>query len=95
MLTNRHYRGRRRAARGVVDDTASTDDNDRLERALRTLTAARLVALGIPVGMTSRWCDAWEAEAARRGLEASAASWEDGIRWILGRVAGGQGPPDG
>jgi hypothetical protein len=76
-----------------VDDAAMTDDDDdRLERALRTLTAARLVGLGIPAVMVGRWCDAWEAEAARRGLEVSAASWEDGIRWILGRVAAGEGP---
>jgi hypothetical protein len=73
---------------------AMTDDDDRLDRALRTLTAARLVALGIPAPMVGGWCDAWELEAERRGLDAGAASWEDGIRWIMGRVAANEGPPD-
>ena len=70
------------------------DDEDRLGSALRTVTAARLVALGIPPVAVSRWCDAWEAEADRRGLEAGAASWEDGIRWILAKVAASEAPPD-
>lgn len=70
-----------------------TEDDDRMERALRTVTAARLVALGIPPYAAGRWCDAWEREADRRGLQPDAASWEDGIRWILSRVATGEGPP--
>jgi hypothetical protein len=48
----------------------------------------------VPGFAVGRWCDAWEAEAARRGLEPSAASWEDGIRWIVAKVAAGEQPPD-
>jgi hypothetical protein len=72
----------------VVDD-----DESRLETALRILTKARLLSLHVPTYVVSRWCDAWEAEAARRGLEPSADSWEDGIRWIVEKVAAGEQPP--
>ena len=69
------------------------DEDDRLGSALRAVTSARLVALGIPPVAVGRWCDAWEAEADRRGLEAGAASWESGIRWILAKVAASEAPP--
>lgn len=71
-----------------------SDDRDRLETALRTLTKARLLTLQVPAYAVGPWCDAWEAEAERRGLDIDAASWEDGIRWILQRVAAGELPPD-
>jgi hypothetical protein len=48
----------------------------------------------VPAFAVGRWCDAWEAEAARRGLSLDAASWEDGIRWIVGKVAAGELPPE-
>ena len=51
----------------VVDDR-----NERLETALRILTKARLVSMQVPNFAIGRWCDAWEAEAERRGLEPSA-----------------------
>ena len=69
--------------------------SDDLRRtSLRTLAAARLVALGIPMVEIGRWCDAWEEEAERRGLELGAPYWEDGIRWILAEVGTGRRPPD-
>ncbi len=68
--------------------------DDRLRSALRTLAAARLLGLGIPTFAIGRWCDAWEVEADRRGLEMGQPYWEDGIRWILSQVARGQQPPD-
>ena len=71
-----------------------SDGQDRLETALRMLTKARLLSMHVPGFAVSRWCDAWEAEADRRGLEASADSWEDGIRWIVAKVAAGEQPPD-
>ncbi len=67
--------------------------DDTLRSSLRTLTGARLAALGIPLPEIGRWCDAWEAEAARRGLEVGAPYWEDGIRWILAEVGSGRRPP--
>ena len=65
----------------------------RVETALRLLTRARLLSMQVPGYAVGRWCDAWEAEAARRGLEPSAESWEDGIRWIVAKVAAGEPPP--
>jgi hypothetical protein len=66
----------------------------RVESALRMLTKARLVSMRVPAFAVGRWCDAWEAEAKRRGLESSADTWEDGIRWIMSKVAAGELPPD-
>jgi hypothetical protein len=71
-----------------------SDDRPRVETALRILTKARLLALQVPAYAVGRWCDAWESEAASRGLEPSAQSWEDGIRWIVAKVAAGEQPPN-
>jgi hypothetical protein len=70
------------------------DQDSRVETALRILTKARLLSMRVPAYAVGRWCDAWEAEAARRGLEPSADSWEDGIRWIVEKVAAGKQPPE-
>jgi hypothetical protein len=67
--------------------------DDTLRRSLRTVAAARLLALGIPAVEIGRWCDAWESEATRRGLEMGQPYWEDGIRWILSEVGKGSRPP--
>lgn len=63
------------------------------DSALRLTARARLLALQVPPFAITRWCDAWEAEAARQGLEPSAEYWNDGILWILARVADGDDPP--
>lgn len=69
------------------------DEPTRVETALRILTKARLLSMQVPSFAVGRWCDAWEAEADRRGLEPSAETWEDGIRWIVAKVAAGEQPP--
>jgi hypothetical protein len=69
------------------------DDNDRLEFALRAVTKARLLAMQVPAYAVGAWCAAWETEADKRGLAPSAASWEEGIRWIVARIAAGERPP--
>ena len=69
------------------------EGNERLEFAPRTVTKARLLAMQVPAFAVGAWCDAWEAEADRRGLEPGADSWEEGIRWIVAKVAGGEVPP--
>src|SRR6476620_9317339 len=69
------------------------DDRPRVETALRILTKALVLTLQVPAYAVGRWCDAWESEAARRGLEPSAQSWEDGIRWIVAKGAAGEQPP--
>ena len=67
--------------------------DDALGTSLRTVAAARLLAVGIPAFEVGRWCDAWEAEATRRDLEMGQPYWEDGIRWIIAKVALGHRPP--
>ncbi len=69
------------------------DTNERLEFALRTVTKARLLAMQVPAYAVGAWCAAWEAEADARGLEPSAASWEEGVRWIVAKIAAGELPP--
>lgn len=69
------------------------EQDSRVETALRMLTRARLLSMRVPGYAVNRWIAAWEAEAARRGVEASADSWEDGIRWIVEKVAAGEQPP--
>jgi hypothetical protein len=69
------------------------DEPEVLETALRTLTKARLLSMQVPAYAVGRWCDAWEAEAERRGMDLDASSWEDGIRWIVAKVAAGELPP--
>jgi hypothetical protein len=49
------------------------DGNDRLELALRAMTRTRLLAMQVPAFAVGAWCDAWEAEADRRGPEPGAA----------------------
>ncbi len=61
--------------------------------ALRLTARARLLAVRVPPFAITRWCDAWEAEAARQRLEPSKEYWNDGIAWILARVADGDDPP--
>lgn len=68
------------------------EQDSRVETALRMLTRARLLSMRVPAYAVNRWIEAWEAEAARRGLEPSADSWEDGIRWIVEKVAAGDQP---
>lgn len=53
------------------------DGNERLETALRILTKARLLSMQVPAYAVGRWCDAWE----------------DGIRWIVAKIAAGELPP--
>ncbi|MFI5292706.1 MAG: hypothetical protein ACHQ02_07545 [Candidatus Limnocylindrales bacterium] len=62
-------------------------------RALRATAAARLLAMQVPGFAIDRWCAAWEAEARRRDVEIDADSWNDGIAWIVSKIADGESPP--
>jgi hypothetical protein len=42
----------------------------------------RLIESGLSDDMAERWLAAWEAEAARRGLDRGAVYSEQGERWI-------------
>ena len=63
------------------------DGNERLETALRILTKARLVSMNVPAFAVGRWCDAWEAEAARRHAERPFGGDVDRLRPILAEAA--------
>lgn len=44
--------------------------------------------------VAERWCDAWEAEAALRGLERNADYWDAGKTWIDAQCAARKRPPN-
>ena len=54
----------------------------------------RLIGSGQDPQVAERWCDAWEAEAALRGLERGADYWDAGKRWIDGQCAARKQPPN-
>jgi hypothetical protein len=57
-------------------------DPDRIFTAWRTATRNRLTDGGMSVETAERWCDAWEIEAAGRGLPKDGACWQAGWQWI-------------
>ena len=44
--------------------------------------------------VAERWCGAWEAEAALRGLARDGDYWEAGKRWIDAQCAARKRPPN-
>ena len=44
--------------------------------------------------VAERWCGAWEAEAALRGLSPDAEYWDAGKRWIDTQCAVRRQPPN-
>jgi hypothetical protein len=40
------------------------------------------MATGMDEATANRWCDAWELEAAGRGLPSDGAYWQAGEEWI-------------
>jgi hypothetical protein len=49
---------------------------------------------GLDRDVAERWCDAWEAEAALRGVEPGGAFWDDGKAWIDSQCAARRKPPN-
>jgi hypothetical protein len=49
---------------------------------------------GISPEQADGWCDAWEAEAFRRGIGGSGEFWEDGRRWIEEQRLSRKAPPE-
>jgi hypothetical protein len=49
---------------------------------------------GLDHDVAERWCDAWEAEAAMRGIERGSAYWDAGKAWIDAQCAARNRPPN-
>jgi hypothetical protein len=67
---------------------------ERIHAARRTAIRNRLTDTGTDLGVAERWCDAWEAEAARQGLAQSSAYWDVGKLWIDEQCAARKRPPN-
>jgi hypothetical protein len=57
-------------------------DPDRIFPARRVAASKTLAGSGMPLKDAERWCDAWEIEAAGRGLPRDAAFWQAGAEWM-------------
>jgi len=68
--------------------------DERIHMARRTAIRNRLIGSGKDPAVAERWCDAWEAEAALRGLARSDDYWEAGKLWIDGQCAARKQPPN-
>jgi len=67
---------------------------DRMQRQRRDVIRDRLIESGKDPAVAERWCDAWAAEAALRGLNADADYWDVGERWIDQQCAARKQPPN-
>jgi hypothetical protein len=68
---------------------------DPANRELRAAIRERLISDGKDPAVAERWCAAWEAEAALRGIEpGSGAYWDAGERWINVQCAARKQPPN-
>lgn len=55
---------------------------ERIDEARRSATRARLIGERVTESTANAWIAAWEAHAARDGLEHGAAYWDAGWAWI-------------
>jgi hypothetical protein len=55
---------------------------ERIFQARRDAIRNTLTGSGMPLETAERWCDAWELEAAGRGLPRDGAYWIEGGKWI-------------
>ena len=62
-------------------------DAERIFQARRDAIRNTLTGSGVPLETAERWCDAWELEAAGRGLPCDVAYWRDGATWIAAERA--------
>ena len=62
-------------------------DPERIFQARRDAIRNTLTGSGMPLEIAERWCDAWELEAAGRGLAKDADYWQDGQEWIAAERA--------
>ena len=74
----------------MTHDTSPNREHLARRRAIRD----QLIGSGQDPKVAERWCDAWEAEAALRGLDRSGDYWDAGQRWIDGQCAARKQPPN-
>ena len=66
----------------------------RIHQARRAAIRNRLIGnTGLDLEVAERWCDAWEAEAALRGLTRDGDYWDAGKLWIDAQCAARKRPP--
>jgi hypothetical protein len=69
-------------------------DPERIFQARRASVRNTLTGSGMTLEVAERWCDAWEIEAAGRGLPRDAAYWQAGQEWIAAERAARAGAGD-
>ena len=62
-------------------------DPGRIFQARRDAIRNALTGSGMPLETAERWCDAWEIEAAGRGLPKDGTYWQAGAEWIAAERA--------
>lgn len=67
---------------------------ERNDRARRAAIRNRLISDGKDPAIAERWCDAWETEAALRGIERGSDYWDAGKVWIDTQCAARKQPPN-
>ena len=60
---------------------------ERIFQARRDAIRNILTGSGMPLEAAERWCDAWELEAAGRGLPRNSGYWIVGAEWIVAERA--------
>jgi len=70
------------------------DETERRYRARRDAIRDQLAGGGMDPGVAERWCVAWEAEAALRGVRRTDDFWESGRSWIDGQCSARRQPPN-
>ena len=77
-----------------MTESEDNERRDRRERTRRDAIRDQLASAGMDPGVAERWCVAWEAEAAIRGVQRGADFWEAGRSWIDGQCAARKQPPN-
>jgi hypothetical protein len=72
----------------------SKHDAGRIRADRRAAIRERLTASGMDQAVANRWCDAWETEAALRGLARDDDYWDAGKLWIDAQCAARKRPPN-
>jgi hypothetical protein len=71
-----------------------SDETERRIRARRDAIRDQLAGGGMDPAVAERWCVAWEAEAALRGVRRTDDFWEAGRSWIDGQCSARRLPPN-
>lgn len=68
--------------------------DDRTGDGRRAAIRQALTGSGMDPTVAERWCGAWEAEAALRGLKPGDDFWDAGKRWIDAQCSARKQPPN-